>query len=32
MKALIYKDLVAVKKYFRLFTLAILAMIFYSFK
>lgn len=32
MKALIYKDLVAVKKYFALFTLLILAMIFYSFK
>lgn len=32
MKALIYKDLVAVKKYFILFTLVILAMIFYSFK
>lgn len=32
MKALIYKDLVAVKKYFLLFTLIILAMIFYSFK
>lgn len=32
MKALIYKDLVAVKKYFILFTLIILAMIFYSFK
>ena len=32
MKALIYKDLVAVKKYFMLFILAILAMIIYSFK
>lgn len=32
MKALIYKDLVAVKKYFMLFTLAILATIIYSFK
>ncbi len=32
MKALIYKDLVAVKKYFILFTLAILATIIYSFK
>ena len=32
MKALIYKDLVAVKKYFILSTLIILAIIFYSFK
>ena len=32
MKALIYKDLVAVKKYFIFYTLVILAMIFYSFK
>lgn len=32
MKALIYKDIVAIKKYFILYTLAILAVIFYSFK
>lgn len=32
MKALIYKDLVAIKKYFILFTLVILATIIYSFK